>query len=188
MKLYGSYTSPFVRHCRVALAQGDHDFEFVEADYAMSAERSPTAKVPFFEDDGMMLTDSSSILKYVREKSGGEFLKQMGDFELFSMTNTLLDTAINVFLLENDGFKADKVPYIGRQQARIKTGLAELNRRFDPADGIATDSALRCACFIDWALFRKRFQIDGLDNLQALLAEADKQSVFLDTAPPGRHD
>ena len=75
MKLYGSVTSPYVRHVRVALAQSGFDYTFVEADYAMSAERSPTAKVPFFEDGDLTLTDSTSILKHVREKSGMEFLE-----------------------------------------------------------------------------------------------------------------
>lgn len=187
MKLYGSLTSPFVRHCRVALEQSGLDFELLDADYAMSAERSPTGKVPFFEDGDMMLTDSSSILKYVREKSGQDFLKEIDDYELYSMTNTLLDAAINVQLLEKDGFKEDQIPYIGRQNARIDSGLKELNRRFAPSNGIKTDSALRGACFIDWALFRKRFAIDGLDNLQGLLDAANKEQAFVDSAPPGRN-
>ena len=74
MKLYGSLTSPYVRHARIAIAQSGFQCEFEEADYARSAELSPTARVPFFEDGDLMLTDSSSILKYVREKAGTGFL------------------------------------------------------------------------------------------------------------------
>ena len=33
MKLFGSYTSPYVRHCRIVLAQNGQDCEFVETDY-----------------------------------------------------------------------------------------------------------------------------------------------------------
>lgn len=187
MKLYGSYTSPFVRHCRVALIQEGFEFDFVEADYAASAERSATAKVPFFEDGDTVLTDSSSILKYVREKAGKRFLTTIDDFEMFTMTNTLLDTAINVFLFENDGYGVDAIPYLGRQSRRLEKGLKELDRRFDPAAGIAADSALRCACFIDWALFRKRFGIEGLDNLAGLVEAANGQPAFAQTAPPGRN-
>nr|MBX2870207.1 hypothetical protein [Acidiferrobacterales bacterium] len=62
-------------------------------------------------------------------------------------------------------------------------GLKELNNRFDPSNGVATDSAIRCVCFIDWALFRNRISIDGLDNLQALRQEGAKQEVFASTAP-----
>ena len=39
MKLYGNYTSPFVRHCRVALLQQKLDCDFVEIDYAMTAKK-----------------------------------------------------------------------------------------------------------------------------------------------------
>jgi len=184
MQLFGSYNSPYVRHCRVALMQGNFDFDFVEADSAMSAENSPTSKVPYFTDGEIKLTDSSSIVKYVREKSGKPFLADINDYELFAMTNTLIDSAINLFLLEIDGATPDTVKYLGRQKQRIDNGLVELNARFDPADGIATDSALRCACFIDWALFRKRISIDGLDNLAALLQAANGVSEFAATAPP----
>ena len=184
MQLYGSYNSPYVRHCRIALMQEKQGFEFVEADYAMSAEMSPTRKVPFFIDGDVMLTDSSSILKYAREKAGKAFLSDVGDFELFAMTNTVLDSAINMFLLETDGATPDTVKYLGRQKSRIDSGLAELNRRFDPVDGISRDSALRCACFIDWALFRNRISIDGMDNLTGLLSAANAVSEFADTAPP----
>ncbi|MDH3377726.1 MAG: glutathione S-transferase [Gammaproteobacteria bacterium] len=184
MKLYGSYTSPFVRHCRVALAQAGFDFEFIEADNAMSAEKSPTGKVPFFADGDLTLTDSSSILKYIREKAGGGFLTDIEDYENFALTNTVLDSSINLFLLEKEGFGPDQIKYLGRQKNRIETGLKELNRRFDPNQGITRDSALRCACYVDWALFRNRISIDGLDNLQGLLDVANDVEEFAATAPP----
>ncbi len=183
MILYGSYTSPFVRHCRVALAQSGFDFEFVEADYAMSAERSPTAKVPFFSDGDIMLTDSSSILKFVREKSGKPYLKDIQDYELFTITNTVLDTSINLFLLENEGFGPGQINYLSRQQNRIESGLNELNTRFSAESDVSLDSSLRCACFLDWALFRDRITLDGLDNLQGLLDQANQDEVFTSTAP-----
>ncbi len=184
MKLYGSYTSPFVRHCRVALAQTGFAFEFVETDHAMSAEKSPTAKVPFLTDDGLTLTDSSSILKYVREKSGGNFLADLADHENFVMTNTLLDSAINLFMLENEGVGSDRINYLARQKKRVASGLKALNGRFDPSQGIDRDGALRGACFLDWGLFRKRISLDGLDNLRDLLAAANRVEAFAATAPP----
>ena len=184
MQLYGSYTSPFVRHCRVALLQGGFDFDFVEADYAMSADNSPAGKVPFFNDGNLTLTDSSSILKYVREKSGMGFLTDIEDYENFALTNTVLDSAINLFLLEKDDVGPDQSNYLGRQKNRIENGLKELNRRFDPSQGIARDSALRCACFVDWGLFRHRISIEELSNIQGLMEAANKVEEFAATAPP----
>lgn len=184
MKLYGSYTSPFVRHCRVALAQGGHDFEFVETDYDMSAAMSPTSKVPFLSDGDITLTDSSSIVKYAREKSGSAFLSGLEEFELFAMTNTIIDATINLFLLENNGFGPDQIPYLQRQQDRIDSGIVELNDRINVSKGISDDSNLRCACYIDWAIFRNRVDFSQQTNLLALLEEANQESVFSETAPP----
>ncbi len=187
MKLYGSYTSPFVRHCRVALAQEGLDFDFVETDYAMSLEKSPTAKVPFLTDGDLTLTDSSSILKHIREKSTGRFLADLEDYEIFAMTNTLLDSAINMFVLENEGFGPEQIQYLGRQKNRIESGLKALDQRFASARNldITHDGTLRCACFLGWALFRKRINLDGLDNLRTLLAAANQVEAFAATAPPG---
>lgn len=166
------------------MARTGTDYELIEADYAMSAEMSPTKKVPYLIDGDLMLTDSSSILKYVREKSGQPFLADIDDFELFVMTNTLMDAAMNVFLLEKGGVSIDEVEYLAKQNKRVEDGLKVLDQRFDPNQGIGTDSALRCACFIDWALFRKRISLDGLDRLQALLDKANLDSEFATTAPP----
>jgi len=185
MKLYGSYTSPFVRHCRVALAQEGLDGDFIETDLSAIIEKSPVAKMPLLTDGDLTLTDSSSILKYIREKSGGRFLADLQDYENFALTNTVLDSMVNVFLLENEGFGAEQIRYVGRQKTRIANGLAALDRRFDPSQGIVRDSALRCACFIDWALFRNRLSnLDQWDNLRGLLAEANQSEVFVTTAPP----
>ena len=62
MKLYGSYTSPYVRHCRIVIEQLGLACDFVEADYTLSAKKSPSMKVPFLQDGDLQLTDSTSIL------------------------------------------------------------------------------------------------------------------------------
>ena len=183
MKLYGSYASPFVRHCRVALAQSGFDFEFIETDYDMSAAMSPTRKVPFLVDGDLILTDSGSILKHLREKSGDRFLADLGDYELFAMTNTVLDATINLFLLEKNDLTPDQVPYLQRQLDRVHSGLEELNRRIEPSAGISTDGLLRCACYVDWAIFRNRVDFSDHSNLIALLEVANQDPAFSSTAP-----
>ena len=45
----------------------EFEFEFIETDQSQSAELSPTKKVPFLQDGDIVLSDSSSILKYIRE-------------------------------------------------------------------------------------------------------------------------
>jgi len=184
MKLYGSYTSPFVRHCRIALQQENLSAEFVDTDYAASGRLSPTAKVPFLEDGELRLTDSSTILKYIRETAGKAFLADLEDFEVYALANTALDTAINLFLLEKDGVEASQVDYLQRQKMRLDNTLSELNRRINPDLTTSTDGHLRCACLLDWALYRNRFSLQGLDNLAGLLEQANSNQEFLSTAPP----
>lgn len=57
MKLFGSYTSPFVRHCRIVLALNEQKFELVPTDYAQSAQNSPAKRVPYFTHNGLKLHD-----------------------------------------------------------------------------------------------------------------------------------
>jgi glutathione S-transferase len=103
MKLHGSFTSPYVRHCRIALMESGLNWSFVETDHDNSARLSPSKKIPFLTDGDMLLSDSSSILMYIREKAGQPFISDALDFDLFCLINTLLDAAINRFYLAKDG-------------------------------------------------------------------------------------
>lgn len=184
MKLYGIVTSPFVRHCRIALIQGDFDWEFVTGDMAQLAQESPVHKVPYLVDDDRVLSDSCSILKFGRERAGREFFPDVDDYDLFCTTNTIADSVINLFLMERDGLTPDNSPYLGRQAHRIVSGLSALDARVGPGDFALTDGILRTACFLNWALFRNRVDISSLANLQSVLELADRDPVFASTAIP----
>lgn len=193
MKIYGSFTSPFVRHCRIALAQIQHrcdlPCEFTETDQVASATLSPTQKVPYLEDGDLTLSDSSAILKYLREKSGETFLQDIREYELFCMVNTVLDASVNVFFMERlDGLKAADSKYLTRHNNRINSALKEMNSLELPLQVSnlqpLSDSHIRLACYLDWAIFRGRITLDGLDNLNSFLHAARQWPDFADTAPP----
>jgi len=192
MKLFGSYTSPYVRHCRIALLQEGKqegvDFEFVETDYATSKAESPTAKVPFFQDGDLFLTDSSSITKYIREMAGKDFIPSVNDFDGYALVNTVMDSAINIFLLERDGITFENSDYLKRQAYRVAIGLAELDglikNRLSLGITIDNDFLLRTACFLDWGLYRQRFDFGDFENLVNLLVEAKENGIFESTSPP----
>jgi len=189
MELYGSYTSPFVRHIRIALLESGLPFTFVETDAAGSAKLSPTQKVPFlkYTEGGKekMLTDSSAILKYIREKSGKVFFADVEQFNTYCTANTLLDTAINLFYLEKDGVTAQQSAYMARQQSRLKTGLAELEKLSLATKAPYNDAELRIACLLGWALFRHRFTLDGLPKLQTFLDGISAYPHYAATVPKG---
>ncbi|RTE86749.1 MULTISPECIES: glutathione S-transferase family protein [Gammaproteobacteria] len=185
MKLFGSYTSPFVRHCRIALEESGEQFEFVETDYAQSAEGSPAKRVPYLEIGSLKLHDSSAILKYVREHSGGDFLSNLEDFDMYCLVNTAMDTCINLFLLERDGITPEQAPYLERQQQRTHAILKSLNDTPWDFDKLPWhDATIRLACFLDWALYRKRLTLDAYPQLQKFLAAANQHESFVRTAPP----
>lgn len=184
MELFGSFTSPYVRHCRVVLAHTGLDCEFVETDYEQSAARSPTRRVPFLRDGDRMLTDSASILRYLREKAGQAFFADVDEFDFFLLVNTALDSAVNLFLLERDGLTPSDAAYLRRQQQRVAGTLVHLDQLVSrDAVGRTGDGALRLACFLSWGLFRERLTLDELPALERLLIEHDQDAKFAATHP-----
>ncbi len=184
MQLFGSYTSPYVRHCRIALAETGLRCEFIESDTRTSAERSPSQKLPFLQDGELLLTDSSSILRYLREKAGQSFFPSLRDYDDFCLTNTLMDAAQILLVLERDGLTPEQSPYLERQRRRIDTCLDALAQR--PLSGQApySDFELRLGCVLAWGRYRDRFSFQQYPSLTELLEGLDQYAPFADTAPP----
>lgn len=182
MKLFGSYTSPYVRHCRVALQQQGMDFEFVDTDYAASARQSPTQRVPFLQAGGLQLTDSTSILRWIREQGSQAFLPDHAAFDRYLMVNTAMDSTVNLFLLERDGLTPDSAPYLARQRDRVVTCLEALEQQFD-AVAPGGDDGLRLACFLSWAAFRERIDASPYAALTAVVDAWHSDPGFAATHP-----
>lgn len=183
MKLFGSYTSPFVRHCRIVLAQQQHKFELVPTDYAQSAQQSPAKRVPYFHHNELKLHDSSSILRYLRTLNGQSFCSNDADFDLYCLVNTAMDTTINLFLLGRDGITPEQVPYLERQASRVEAILDDLNAREWSAVDPLNDAHLRLACFLSWAQFRELLEIQKWPVLQDVLMSVNQQPWFANTHP-----
>jgi glutathione S-transferase len=184
MKLYGSYTSPYVRHCRIVLVEAGFATEFIETDQTVSAVKSPTKRVPFLEDGDIFLTDSSAIIRYLREKVGTKFLPMIEELNQFCTVNSALDSCTNLFFLQRDGVDIQAYEYTNRQAARIESSLKELDELNLPTQAPYNDVHLRLACFLAWALFRNRITLEPYKNLKKFLACIDNYPPFFDTAPP----
>jgi len=182
IQLFGSYTSPFVRHCRVALVQQGIEFELIETDYAASAAGSPTRRVPFLSGAETPLTDSSSIVRWAREQGGSSFLSELAAFDRYLMVGTALDSAVNLLLFEREGLTPEQVPYLARQRDRIASSLAELDRRFSDSNP-SGDDGLRLACFLSWAAYRERLDARPYARLSRILDGWDADPVFAATHP-----
>ena len=184
MKLYGSFTSPYVRHCRIVVKQTASDCNFIETTFSNS--QSPTMRVPYFEDGAIKLTDSNAIVKYLRERADQDFTRDIHDYNLLCMANTLLDTTVNLFLLEQDKLTTSQSAYLSRQQQRVESCLIDLNSGSSlqqPIDPLA-DGQLRLACYLEWAQLRRRIDLQIYPNLQRFLDSAKTNSEFEETLPP----
>lgn len=184
MKLYGSYTSPFVRHVRIVLLETNQACEFIETDQAASAIKSPTQRVPFLEDGDIFLTDSNSIIKYLREKAGQTYCASAKELDDVCLVNTVLDTTANLFFIKRDGVDIDAIPYLQRQAARIQSTLAELNQSSFPAAAPYSEAQLRLACYIGWAKFRNLVDFSVFENLEFFYAGISQYDHFVTTKPP----
>lgn len=185
IKLFGSYTSPYVRHCRIVLAQTEMPYTFVETDYVASDAGSPTKRVPYLHDGEVKLHDSMAIIHYLRQKSAQAFLATPAETERFALANTVLDTCINVFLLENSGFSDSENTFLRRQQARIDSGLRALNDLMSSTPELPemSDADWRVACLLDWGLFRQRLNLGNTSNLRHFLSTIQSWQIFEQTAP-----
>ncbi len=184
MKLYGSFTSPFVRHVRIVLLETGLPCEFIETDQAGSAAKSPTKRVPFLEDGETFLTDSSSIIKYLREKAGQEFCKTAKELDEFCLVNTALDTTVNLFFIKRDEVDIQTIPYLQRQAARIESTVAELNQLQLPLAPPYTDAQLRLACYIGWCKLRKQVDFTQHTTLENFYSGIQAYPAFQSTQPP----
>jgi len=182
MHLFGSYTSPYVRHCRIALRQEGFPFEFTPSDRARSAAESPTMRVPYLRDGDLLITDSTAILWHIRNKAGKRMFAETRDVERYTLANTALDTCINLFLLELDG--VTETPYLSRQRARTEKTFGALDASVSGWRGAWDDSFLRLGCLLAWVGFRKRYDITPHHGLTRFLKTCEAWSLFAETAPP----
>ena len=180
IQLYGSLTSPYVRHCRIALRQEGLPFDLVPTDYSASAEGSPTKRVPFLRDGDLFLTDSSAILHRIRDRADKRFLVTSPEANLYFLATSTLDTAINLFLLELDGLRDS--PYLVRQKARIASCFEALAAETKSWQGDLNEGILRLGCLLSWVRYRQRHSVTGV--LQELETELEGTPHFQATAPP----
>ena len=140
-------------------------------------------RVPYLQDGAVTLTDSTSILMHLCQKAGTPFISDVQEMELYTMVNTAMDTTINLFLLERDGLTPKDSPYLRRQANRINAGLSALNEKPLSKKLPLSMAEIRLACYLDWALFRKRIDITPHEQLIKLLKLANSWSTFSETAP-----
>jgi glutathione S-transferase len=184
MHLYGTVTSPYVRHCRIALRHESIPFEFTHADFETSARDSPTKRVPYLRDGDLFLTDSTAILWHIRAHGGKQLFGhgRAREAERYFLADTALDTAINLFLLERDG--VTDTSYLQRQKQRLVATFEALDATIGQWAGSWDDGFLRIGCLLDWVGYRNRYDISAHAGLARFHRTCEGWPVFAETAPP----
>ena len=143
--------------------------------------------MPFLHHKESRLHDSSSILKYVREKAGERYFPDVKDYDQYCLVNTALDAGINLFLLEQQGVTPDNNTYLQRQKSRIEEilQLMESKNHAVAYEGPHpfSDGELRLGCFLSWGLFRNRISLGEYPQLQAFVDKLNDYPHFADTHP-----
>ena len=168
MKLVGSKTSPYVRKCRVILAERTLPFEFVE-ESAWNAgttvpRYNPLNKVPaLVMDDGESIYDSRVICEYLDAISGGGLLPadpaqraRVRRYE--ALGDGLADAGITIFLeRKREGGRQDPA-WIARQLDKVNAAVSTIETALGSRlflGGDQPDMAdIACACALFWSEFR----------------------------------
>jgi glutathione S-transferase len=201
MKLIASYTSPYARKVRIALAEKKIEYEFVEespwAEQTTVPTYNPLGKVPVLVlDDGTTLFDSRVIVEYLDTVSPVSRLIPEPNRQRIvvkrweALADGICDAAVAVVLESKRSARQQNKDWIERQLRKIDLGLKELGNELGEkvwCNGEAyslADIATGCAlayldlrhAAIDWHA--------AYPNLVKLAEKLAKRPSFAETVPP----
>ena len=176
MKLYGSFTSPYVRRLRILL--GEQDYEFIDAPTstpegrAILSQVNPTMKIPMFEDKGEVLCDSGLIAQYLHDKLDIPALSYH-DLNIIKIIDAITDSYIQLFLLSRSGFDtSESKMYFNLQRERIERSFTFLENSI--TTGMITSSnwnymTISLVTSIEWLMVRQLHDFSDYQQLVLLL-------------------
>ncbi len=200
MKLIASYTSPYARKVRIAMAEKRIECELVlenvwAADTTVQTH-NPLGKIPvLILDDGLTLYDSRVIVEYLdgitpvsrlvpengRERVLVKRWEALGD--------GITDAGIAVFLERKRPDAQQSRDWIDRQLGKVDAGIAAAARELGDKEwchGTAISLAdISLACALLWLEFRMP-QIkwrEANPGLKSWIEKLESRPSFLDTVP-----
>jgi len=201
MKLIASYTSPYARKVRIALAEKKIEYDFVEespwAAQTTVPTYNPLGKVPVLVlDDGTTLFDSRVIVEYLDTVSPVSRLIPEPNRQRIvvkrweALADGICDAAVAVVLESKRSARQQNKDWLERQLRKIDLGLKELGNELGDkvwCNGEAyslADIATGCAlayldlrhAAIDWRA--------AYPNLVKLAEKLAKRPSFAETVPP----
>lgn len=191
MKLYGSFTSPYVRRLRLILM--DVKYEMIDAPTSSPEGRAilrklnPTMKIPMFEDNGLVLCDSTVIAQYIHEKLDRQYLS-IPQLNLLKIIDGITDSYIQLFLLDKSGFDTtDDKMYFNLQHERIERSFKYLEKIVAEKQISTTNwnyLSISLYTSLDWVKVRKLHDFSHLDALQTFYIAASQRDDVKATRIP----
>ena len=194
MKLYGSYTSPFVRRVRVVAGEIGVDHELIntatDEGQATLRKLSPIWKVPVAEIAGRLIYDSRVIIDWLTTCHGWGPLRPPSDrwreANLVNAIDATAESGILLFYLKRDGLDASKLPFGQRQIDRI-TAIFEWLARELGKDGFGSGlglSELSLLATLEWMEFRDIYPVSRHEaGFASLRAEYSERPSLIATRP-----
>jgi glutathione S-transferase len=201
MKLIASYTSPYARKVRIALAEKKIEYDFVEdspwAPGTTVPTHNPLGKVPvLLLDDGTALFDSRVIVEYLDTVSPVSRLipepnrQRIAVKRWEALADGICDAAAAIVLENKRPLRQQNKETLERQRTKIDRGVKELASELGErpwCNGEAyslADIAAGCALgyldlrhpAIDWRA--------DYPNLVKLAEKLAKRPSFAETVPP----
>jgi glutathione S-transferase len=177
MKLYGTRTSPFVRRVRIVASELGVPYELVDTStpdgQAALRAVSPLWKVPVAEHDGRLIFDSRTIVDHLLDENGYGRLRPIGtevadwvrEQNLISAVDTALESAIQLFYVDKDGFDPSTVPYLVKQRERVASILGwidgQLHGPWVTSEDVIGLGEIALVTAFDWMVFRDRYPVDS---------------------------
>lgn len=198
IRLYGSFTSPFVRRVAYVIQILELTYHQVDTMAERGQEelrkKSPIWKVPLVEIDGVRLWDSRTIIEYLFEKNGaGSFRLPKGEGKwreanLIQAVDAALESAINVFYLAKDGIQPSDSTYLKKQQDRVHSILewikTELNENYFTSEKKLGLSELVLYTTLDWLRFRNAYPVSEDSFWTGYLEQHGKDDENLKNTAP----
>lgn len=195
-KLYGTWTSPYVRQVRVAALELGVELEFCdtasEAGQRELRGLAPLWKVPVAQLDGELLYDSEVILAALSRRHPrsplGPWLQSVPERNLKTVVDGALDSLINAFYLAREGLRPEQVPYLAKQHERAAAALRWVDERVAPMALAAPESfswaVLSLTTALEWMVYRDAFAVGDFAGLSASLEAHRGRPSLVQTRPP----
>lgn len=197
IRLYGSFTSPFVRRIRFIAQELGITYEQIDTMTERGQEelrkRTPIWKVPYVEMDDVKIWDSHAILEYMFDKYGTGGIRIPQGSEKWRESNLIhaidacVESSINVFYLQRDGLELEQAPYLQKQTHRVESILKWV--RAELRDNYFTDvqeiglSELALYTSLDWMRFRKTYPVENDSIFSSFLQYHGNNENFRNTEP-----